>query len=600
MSGQDDRLYYFQNELSYLRKSGAEFSRRYPKIAGQLALAPEECTDPQIERLIESFAFLTGRLQHQLDAELPELTTSLLEILYPQLIRPIPSMAIAEFAADSTQDAGTDKQVIPAGTSLTTHTSEGLVCRFRTAYPVEIWPIHVTEATLESPDRFDCLDTVSNIAGVLRIRVESFGEPLGLLPIERLRFFIHGEPVLTGSLYDLLFGQAVRVVVLPESKQATFLPAGALTPVGFGQDEQLLPAPPQAHPGYRLLQEFCVFPEKFHFFDISGFVGCMPSRSWELLVLLPEMPKRRVVVDRHTFRLGCTPMVNLFPKTSEPIRLDHRQTQYRLIPDCRHEQTCEVYAVNKVSASSHPGEDTQTFQPLFAVNHAMESSDHKTFWHGRRVLVGHEDRPGTELYLSFVDLDFHPSHPPVQTVFAHTWCSNRFLAEQIPPGCHLSVEQEAPKARTSCLTRPTRHYNPPLGGHTLWRLVSHLSLNHLSLADGQDGLTALREILKLYNPSQQAALNRQIMGLKSLSSRRITRRIGREAWRGFCRGWEILLTVDEHHYVGSSAILFASVLNQFFSLYVSIDSFTQLTVSSTMREGVWKQWPPMAGAQILL
>ncbi len=600
MTGNDDLLYYFQQELSYLRKSGADFARRYPKIAGQLALAPEECTDPQIERLIESFAFLTGRLHHQLEAELPEFTTALLEVLYPQLIRPTPSMAIAEFAVDPARHPGTTKQVVPAGASVMTHTSEGLVCRFRTAYPVELWPLHISEAGLESPDRYDCLDHVPQVSGVLRIRVKSFGEPIGSLGLDRLRLFLHGEPVLTGTLYDLLFGELVQVVVLSEDSPAAFLPTHTVSPVGFGGEEGLLPTPAQAHPGYRLLQEYCVFPEKFHFFDVGPLSLRTPSRQMDLLFLFRNMPRRRLAIDHRTFRLGCTPIVNLFPKTAEPIRLDHRRTQYRLVPDNRHEQTCEVYAIRKVSVSSHPAEATQTFQPLFGVNHAMEGGDHKTFWHARRVPVGHQDRPGTELYLSFVDLHFHPSHPPVQTVFAHTLCSNRFLAEQIPPGCRLYAEEESPQAWISCLTRPTRHYNPPLGGQTLWRLVSHLSLNHLSLADGGEGLTALREILKLYNPTNQAALQQQVMGLKALRHRRVTRRIGRDAWRGFCRGSELTLTLDEPSFVGGSPILFASVLNHFFALYASIDSFTQLQVCSTMREGIWKQWPPMAGAQPLL
>lgn len=600
MSGNDELLYYFQNELSYLRKSGAEYATRYPKVAGQLALAPEECTDPHIERLIESFAFLTGRLQHQIEAELPELTTALLGVLYPQLINPVPSMAIAEFAADPIQGAGTGKQTIPAESSLVTHTAEGLVCRFRTSYPVDIWPIQVSEAGLEAPDRYDCLDHVSNVTRVLRIRLKSLGDPIGSLGMQTLRFFIHGEPGMAGALYDMLFGQPVRVGLASETTGITFLPSQALTAVGFVAEESVLPAPVQAHPGYRLLQEYCVFPEKMYFFDLG--LPPMPSVTdyVDCVFLLPEMPKRRLVVDRQTFRLGCTPMINLFSKISEPIRLDHRQTEYRLVPDSRLEQTCETYAVNKVSVSSHPGEDTQIFQPLFSVNHAMDDSDRHTFWHARRSLVGHEDRPGTELYLSFVDLNFRPSHPPVQTVYAHLLCSNRFLAEQIPPGGLLHLEGAAPKARISCLTRPTPHYNPPLGGRTLWKLVSHLSLNHLSLAEGKEGLHALREILTLYNPSNQAALHQQIMGMKSLTSRRVTRRIGREAWRGFCRGWELTLTVDEHCYVGSSPILFASVLNRFLALYASIDSFTQLQVCSTLREGIWKQWPPMAGAQILL
>jgi len=601
MKSHNELLPYYQRELSYLRKSGTAFAEQYPKIAGRLALAPDECADPQVERLLESFAFLTGRIQHQLDSEFPEVTTALLGILYPQLLNPIPPMTVARFEVDPNQGVVTTGHEIPRETSLFANTVDGLRCRFRTCYPVTLWPMEVVYAGFESTDQFDFLDDIPDVATILHLRLEVHGTTLPELSLDQLRFFINGERMTASTLYDVLFGQRVRVAVLQEGTGTpTFLPHDAIRPVGFESDEYVLPYPNQAHPAYRLLQEYFSFPEKFFFFDLHHLTQDRSQKVLDILLLLPEPLKSHIAIDRETFCLGCTPIINLFPKTTEPIRLDHRQAEYPLIPDSRRERTTEIHSIHRVSASSNAQDETQIFQPLYSFTHQMEGGNQQAFWHARRRWAGHADRSGTDVFLSFQDLQFQPHCPPVQSVFAHTLCSNRYLAEQIPAGGLLQIEEEAPLARITCIKQPTLHQNPPLGGRTPWRLISHLSLNHLSLTGGKESLHALREIFKLYNFSEEASIHQQIMGLRQMDTRRVVRHVGNEAWRGFCRGLEITLTIDESFYVGSSPILFGSVLNRFFALYASINSFTHLQLVSLQREGIWKQWPPMAGEQSVL
>jgi type VI secretion system protein ImpG len=224
----------------------------------------------------------------------------------------------------------------------------------------------------------------------------------------------------------------------------------------------------------------------------------------------------------------------------------------------------------------------------------------RAYWHARRMPTGRADLPGTQMVLSLLDLDWNPRLPAVDTLYAHVLCTNRDFAEQLSAGALLQTDVAAPLARISCLGKPTQEIVPPSGGANLWRLVSHLSLNHLSLSGGEESLTALREILRLYCPAGDAAAERQIAGLMEMSCRKVVRRMGAEAWRGFCRGNEVTLTFDEDAYIGSSAFLLASVLNRFLALYASINSFTQLVIDSRQRHGVWKRWPPMAGEQILL
>ena len=221
----------------------------------------------------------------------------------------------------------------------------------------------------------------------------------------------------------------------------------------------------------------------------------------------------------------------------------------------------------------------------------------RAFWYSRAVPTDREDLPGTDVLISFVDLDFNPMLPPHQVVYAHTLCTNRNFAAQLPAGADLQIEDTAPLTRITCLGKPTPAVYPPLGGRTLWYLISNLSLNYLSLSGGGGSLDALREILRLYSFSDQPSTHQQVQGLRQMSCRRTTRRVGQEPWRGFCQGTEVTITFDESLYVGNGAFLLGAVLNRFLPLYASINSFTQLIIRSEQREGEWKRWPALAGMQ---
>lgn len=604
-SQNEELLRYYQKELTYLRRMGGEFAALHPRVAARLELGRDECADPQVERLIESFAFLTARLQRDLDAEFPEITTALLGVLYPQFTAPVPPMAVARFDVDPDQGKLTTGFRVERHTQLTAFTRQGHPCRFRTCYPVTLWPLRVTYAAFEDTGRFDFLDASTSVGSVLRLRLERDGKEKDLdlseLEFKRLRFYLDGEPSLKSKLYELLFCHTSGVAALPAGGGTpAHLSGDAIRPVGFGPDEEVLPYPPQAHPAYRLLQEYFTFPEKYHFFDLDIHDSWRRGTTLDLLFLLRQRPAELPSVAPGNFALGCTPIINLFRKTTEPIRLDHLSAEYRLVPDKRRERTTEIHSIISVSASSNADDRARRFEPFYSYNHGMETGGQTAFWHARRAESLDPEAPGTEMFLTLLDLDFRTAHPPVQTVYAHTLCTNRELATQLPAGAALQIEEQAPLHGISCLTKPTDPVQPPLRGQTLWRLVSHLSLNHLSLADGYDSLPALREILKLYSVSNRHSNEDQIAGLISMSCRPVVSRIGRDAWRGFCRGTEVTLEFDESKYAGSGAFLLGAVLERFFALYASINSVTQLRIKSRQREGVWKEWPPTVGEKIVL
>jgi len=596
----DGLLRYYLDELAYLRRAGQDFATAYPKVAARLELQPGECPDPHVERLIESFAFLTARIQSDLDADFPEVAKELLDVLYPHYLRPIPSLAVARFDVDPERGKLTSGYEIPRETPLFVHAERGAVCRLSTCYPVTLWPVEIAEAELESPDRYDFTSGLPDVAAVLRLRLRSQADPFEKLGVDRLRFHLTGDPVLVGRIYELLLVDLKGVVIAPGDGAAPFhLPPSAVQPVGFAEDEALLPYPRTSHPGYRLLQEYFAFPEKFHFVDLEGLAGRARGTTTDVIFLLRRRPGR-LPVRPDTFALGCTPVVNLFPKTSEPVRVDHRQIEYRLVADMRREATTEVHSILSVSGSSNASDRAREYAPFYSFTHAMQRSSQKAFWHARRV-PAQGGKTGTEILLSFRDLDFRPARPPDETVFAHVLCTNRGLASELPAEEPLLQTDEAlPVRRIVCVRKPTRPLTPPLAGQALWRLVSHLSLNYLSLEGGEAGLRALHEILGLYCFSDAPSLQRQIHGIRGISPRKVVRRMGDEAWKGFCRGTEVTLTFDETQYVGSSAFMLASVLNRFFALYASTNSFTQLVIQRVGREGEWKRWLPMAGAGTVL
>jgi type VI secretion system protein ImpG len=593
-------LRYYEEELAYLRTRGREFAKSYPKIADRLELQDGYPADPHVERLIESFALLTGRIRHEMEAEFPEISTALLGVLYPHLVQPVPPLAIAKFEIDARRGKFTTGHSIPKKTPLFTFGARGVACRFRTCYPVMAWPVRVTEASFEPVAKYDFAGSDSKVASVLRVRIQAMVGSLADLEMDSLRFYLDARAGPAYLIYELLFSALKEILIMPDTGPVPLpIPLTALTPVGFAESDDAIPPAPHGHPGYRLLQEYFQFPEKYLFMDLRGLRRHRSDKGFDLLFLLTRSPGERVALSPETFVLGCTPIANLFSRTSEPLRVDQRRLYYRLVADARREHTTEIHSVESVSSSMDSLDESRCYHPFYSFRHFHNGDAPKTFWYSRRDPTGREDLPGTDLFLSFLDLDFRPSQPPDEVVFAHTLCTNRSLATQVPPGHPLQMEDVGP-VTVACLSRPTAAVYPPLGGPAVWQLISALSLNHLSLAGGGEGRDALREILRLYCFNDQPSRHQQIQGIQGMTSKGVTMRVGSEAWRGFCRGMEVTLTFDESSYAGGGAFLFAVVLRHFLALHASVNSFTQLVARRVDREEEWMRWPPLVGSQPLL
>ena len=622
----DDLSGYYERELRFLRQMGAEFAEKYPKIAPRLQLEAERCEDPHVERLLEAFAFLAGRLRLKIDDEFPEITESFLNVLYPHYLAPIPSMAIVQFGAKA--GTLTTGYTVNRGTVLASQPIKETQVRFRTGYPLTLWPIEVTSATLQSMDPVDTRGKWRE--AVLKLKLSCLNDTaLATLqngdaqrPIESLRFYLNGDSQLVYPLYEILFNHATRVELRPAvpgpSKRTqdlrglkaspVIMRESALVQVGFEPGESMFDYSARSFWPYGLLSEYFSFPEKFLFFDVTGLdlaakAGFGPR--FEIHIYLKDVTPPRGIPSADTFQLNCAPVINLFKTTAEPIRLTGLQHEYRLIPDVRRQTALEVYSVDSVTDVDPQQGISREFQPFYSFRHAYEHETDRTFWYASRRPSLQPNDAGTEVYLMLVDLGFNPHVPATDVLIIETTCTNRDLPLLLPFGGKegtLHVEGAAPVSRVVFLTKPTPTLRPPLKRGTQWRLISHLTLNHLSLVNsgGSGAPDALQEILFLYDFTGSAAVRKQILGIKSINSKPDVFQTGNRIGSGFVRGLQTTIEFDEEQYVGSGLFLFATILERFLGLYASINSFNKLVVKIKQTEGVLKEWPPRAGQQIVL
>jgi type VI secretion system protein ImpG len=306
-------------------------------------------------------------------------------------------------------------------------------------------------------------------------------------------------------------------------------------------------------------------------------------------------------VSEKTVRLNCTPIVNLFQQTAEPILLSHTVYDYPVVPDVSRQDAMEIFSVDDVVSVDPASHDPIQFEPFYSYRHATMRDKKQTFWHGNRRPSTRRNSEAIDVYLSLVDLSGKPVRPNVDTVTVRLTCTNGDLPSRLPFGNDkgdLDLEGAAPIKRILMLKKPTGTIRPPTGRNALWRLISHLSLNYLSLVE--DGREALQHILRLYNFTDSAYIQKQIEGITKVESARHFARVISEHGISFARGTRVQLELDEEQFVGGGVYLFASVLERFMGLYVSMNSFSQLVTTTTQRREVLEQWPPRAGHKILM
>ena len=622
-------LKHYNLELQHLREMGAEFAQQFPKIAGRLGMSGLEVADPYVERLIEGVAFLAARVQLKLDAEFPRFTQALLEIIYPLYLAPTPAMIVAQLkpdpgeaglAAGFTVARGSSMFGVPSGDG-------GTSCEFQTAQDVVLFPVEVVSASYFSfaPDLpLNQLPVGSRVKGGVRIRLKTTaGLKFSETSLDRLCFFLTGRNDVANALYERCLSESLGAIVLPLKSPAPWhewVPPTKIAPVGFLDDEALLPATMRSFQGYRLLQEYFAFPERYRFVEISGLqraVRRCDGDELELVVLFGRGDATLDrVVDGSNFALFCTPAVNLFSRHTDRIQVSDAAHEYHVVVDRTRPQDFEVYQITDVTGHGAGAETEQEFRPFYSTYSADAKNQHTAYFTTRRERrlksSGQERRGtrssyiGTEVFLSLVDSAHAPFDGDLRQLSLRALCTNRDLVLQMPVGNRndLSLNIAAPVPEIRIIAGPSRPAAPLFElvsdsknyGAIAWRAISHLSLNYLSLLDAatEDGATALRDLLELYAVTGDPNNRKQIEGIRTVHVARVVRRLPADGPIAFGRGLEITLKVDDLAFQGANAFLFGTVLSRYFSRYVSINSFTETVLRSDPR-GEINRWVPQWG-----
>lgn len=615
-------LEYYERELSYMRQIGAEFAAKHPAIAQRLLLEPDRCSDPHVERLLESFAFLTARIHLRLDDDFPVLTEGFLDAVYPHYLRPVPAMTVVEFSPDEVRSNTGSLARVPAGSELTTkRTQDGVPCKFRTGYPVELWPLEIEECVWRRPEQIPSPPRVQGAAAVLRVVLRAHQNvSLSKLRLDRLVLYLAGGRTVALPLYELLCSKLTQILVRnpmrgPQTAgrgadKSIALRASQLRPMGFSPEESLLPYTRRSFQGYRLLQEYFSLPEKFLFFELSGLDQALKiveaEEQIELLLYIspfdqPErMPTLENGIAAETLKLRCTPAINLFEQIAEPVILSHTRHEYPLTINSSKRMSAEIFSIDSVF-TTNPARRTSVELPLlYEHRFSKPSPEARVFWHStRRQALVDEHKPG-DVFISIVDQEGVMMEPDAEILTVRCTCTNHSLPAQFPFGSQdgdFFLGSDNSIRRIRALHRPTPTYSPPAGGGQVWSLISQLSLNHLSL--GEAGLPALREILRLHNFAGASHIEKQISGILSLRNSPHVALMQEEFGTVAARGVRVEIELDELRFSGG-AYLFAAILDHLLGLYVSMNSFSQLTVHTEHRKEPLCTCLPRTGSQVLM
>lgn len=618
-------LRLYNDELTHLREVGAEFARDFPKIAARLGMEDAEVADPYVERLLEGFAFLSARVQLKLDAEHPRLISHLLESVYPNFLAPVPSMMIARFSVDPTDPNLSKGHPVPRGSVLQSGVPRGqdTRCEFRTAHAVTLWPLELTAAQYftHAPDLpMSRLHEAGGSRGGLRLKLRTGGGiPVRQLGLDRLSLYLSAPDDVAFRLHELALGATLGSYVTGEGVDAPLVAAqwrdaGSVRPQGFAADEALLPETHRSFSGSRLMQEAAAMPRRFLFLEVTDLaerLARVDGTEVEIVLFFNRGDATlEALVDADSVALHCTPAINLFPKRLDRIQLGTGSWEYHVVPDRTRPMDYEIHSLQTVTGYGAGNLGQQTFWPLYATYHEApaEAPGFYTARREPRLLSSRQKEQGPrtsyigeEVFLSLVDPRHAPYREDIRQLSVSALVTNRDLPMLLPHNGAGTWRLDAagPVLKVESLHGPTRTASRQPSGEAGWNLVGLLTQQQLPWADEAPAQAAatLRRLLALYGPPGDAAWLRQVEGVRGVSAKPVVRRLPFSGPLSYGAGTEIELELDELHFQGHSAFLFASVLERYFTRYAAINSFSQLSLRTAQR-GPVKRWPPRIGGEV--
>lgn len=637
----------YNRELSLLYESAKEFSEDFPGIAERLGGLTQDNLDPAVAGLLEGAAFMAARVQLKLDTEFETFTAELLDQLLPNFMAPTPSAILVQAEPNYADDALEQGKSLSAGAYLDARyvdREQRISCRFRLSAPLELWPLRISTARfVAGPAAIQALGLdvdVATAGGLILTflrphsseKKDKPGKPISGIQADSLPIYLTGESSECIAIYEQLFRDTTRITLryLNARGDPVFLrlPGDCLEQLGFGADEALFPEDTRVFRGFSLLRELFLFPQKFQGFRLTGLSKVLPLVTASSFDLIFEMETLRQNlasrINASNFRLFAAPALNLFEENCSQVKLDGMRHEYLVQADSSPATHYEVHRVSEVFAYYTGVQDKIPVHPLYGVPADVMQPREALYFTARqrpRRLNAKEKRfgqttgySGTETLISIFEPGHLDSSERVKRLQVKLLCSNRHLPQYLPiaqGGTEFTMNDDVDLA-VRCIAGPTQpresvlqlEQNAPhraRAGPVHWRLISFLSLNFLGIDNrgSRDEAAALRELLSLFTDLSSQVSERQLQGLKSVTSRPVVRTIRRAGGYHAARGTEVTLRFDERSFEGSGIFLLGAVLDRFMAEYASINSFTQVVIKSDQR-GLLKTWPARSGMGPLL
>ena len=572
---------YYESELRNLRKLSREFSLANPALAPMLA---SSSTDPDVERLLEGVAFLTGLTRQKLEDDFPEFTQELLWILMPHYLRGIPASTMVQFKP---RNPLRETLLVKQGTELAAKPMDGTACRFTTTQDLRVHPMTLTSARFTSQ---------TGAAESLVLSFKNMGVDFAQFHEHPLELFLNAGWNEATQIFEMLSTLVSKVVLHANGKVVAVLPAKVVQAGGF--EHGALPYPSNAFPAYRLLQEYFALPEKCLFLHIQGLENLLglAVQNFELEFVLAKKPDWLPEIHDHSLLLHVVPALNLFPHGAAPLQLSHKEVEYEIRPDGSNAQHYQTYSVESVQGFLPGMREVRKYVPFGAapVQHSGAADSGPAIYH-THVRKGVVDGSAQ----TFISIPYLSSESVVnQTLSVGLMCTNGHLAEQLKYGDVCVPTSSSPEQLVFSNITPVRAAQDASSAQTQqWQLITHISMNLLS----QASVEHLRSLLLLYLPAdnrgQDVRAHRQrIEGVEAMRVSAESRLVGRH----MMRGQVIHLQCRSDYFAGLADLyMFGVVMERFLAAYASINAYTRLELTDSVTQAVF-QWNPRLGLQELL
>ncbi|MER9318585.1 type VI secretion system baseplate subunit TssF [Mesorhizobium sp. M0659] len=623
-----DRVFveYYEEELSHIRGLAAEFADMHPAVARNLSLDTVPCPDPYVERLLDGVAFLAARTRLKVDAERSRFSRSILDVLYPDLVTPVPATAMVVLKPGQQVQTMLAGHVVKRGTRLVSSLQAGLStrCTFTTAQDMTLFPIAISSVGYFQDRSALAAAGIGPIAGkageaALRITLARTGKgKLDELALDRLDFYFANR-TKAPLIFDAIFGVCSGVGARPEGKTNPLSPLPPPEMVGIADAEALMPRTRPTFEGYRLLREYFMMPERFHYGRVTGLLPVVRKcqAGLEIIFLFRRPVPELADLTPADFDLFATPIINLFERECNIVELDQRKTRQVLHADRTRARDFEIYRVIRVEDADAEGPDAE-IPELFSLGqnrgsgwvYSTERRPRRPTEDERRQGVTRTSYAGDDVFLAVSRPVNSQANRPLKRVDVVALCTNRDLAilDDTPT---LTLEAGDPVESVRLLgalrspqpaipaALPTGADSESRADDLAWRLVSQLALNFLSLAMEGRGVDPLHALLDLYAERGDPGLARNVRSIVRIDSRAVIERLAIEGPMCFGRGTEVTLHVDQSVLAGQSTLLMSGLLSRLFARHAGINGFVR-TRTRLLQKQEDVPWPMTPGNRYLI